>query len=88
MSLQILLDQIDSKIKELDSLRPINPEQMKVIMDKFYLEQDYNSNNIEGNSLTLQETRSLLLHDLVIGKAKRMRDYEEVKGHHKALLTL
>jgi Fic family protein len=29
-----------------------------------------------------------LLHDLVIGKAKKMRDYEEVKGHHKALLQL
>jgi Fic family protein len=88
MQLKILLDQIDSKIKELDSMRPIEPERMKVIMDKFYLEQDFNSNNIEGNSLTLQETRSLLLHDLVIGKAKRMRDYEEVKGHHKALLQL
>jgi Fic family protein len=88
MSLQILLDNINSKIKELDSLRPIDPELMKVIMDKLYLEQDYNSNNIEGNSLTLQETRSLLLHDLVIGKAKRMRDYEEVKGHHKAILEL
>jgi Fic family protein len=88
MSLQTLLEQIQVKLDELDSLRPIDPERMKVIMDKFYLEQDYNSNNIEGNSLTLQETRSLLLHDLVIGKAKRMRDYEEVKGHHKALIEL
>ena len=37
---------------ELDSLRPLTKEQEAIIMQKFRLDWNYNSNNLEGNSLT------------------------------------
>ncbi len=47
---------------ELDSIRPLSKEQEEIIMQKFRLDWNYNSNNLEGNSLTYGETKALLLH--------------------------
>ncbi|MEJ7661207.1 MAG: hypothetical protein WKG07_17150 [Hymenobacter sp.] len=57
------------------------------MLQKFRLEWNYNSNAIEGNSLTLGETRSLLLHGLTAA-GKPMRDHLDIKGHNEAVHAL
>ncbi len=44
----------------------------------------YNSNSIEGNSMTLQETY-LILNDGMTVKGKPLREHFEINNHHKAL---
>ncbi|AMJ66805.1 Fic family protein [Hymenobacter sp. PAMC 26628] len=72
---------------ELDALRPLSAEQEQRVLQKFRLDWNYNSNAIEGNSLTLGETRSLLLHGLTAA-GKPMRDHLDIKGHNEAVLWL
>jgi len=84
MSLFTELDQLKT---ELDKLRPLSPEQEARVLQKFRLEWNYNSNAIEGNSLTLGETRSLLLHGLTAA-GKPMRDHLDIKGHNEAVFWL
>lgn len=54
------------------------------IAQKFMLEFNYNSNHIEGNTLTYGQTELLLLFGKVVGDA-RMRDLEEMKAHNVGL---
>ncbi|QIX60749.1 Fic family protein [Hymenobacter sp. BT18] len=84
MSLFLEVDRLKA---ELDVLRPLSPEQEARVLQKFRLEWNYNSNAIEGNSLTLGETRSLLLHGLT-ASGKPMRDHLDIKGHNEAVLAL
>ena len=51
-----ILDRIDEKLTELEKLRPISSALIRKLQEQFALEMTYNSNNIEGNSLTLNET--------------------------------
>ncbi len=51
---------------------------------KLRLEWNYNSNHIEGNTLTYAETELLLIHGRT-GGGRPMRDYEEMKAHDVAI---
>ncbi|MFT5703313.1 MAG: Fic family protein [Rickettsiales bacterium] len=70
--------------KELDQLRPIDPEQEARIMQKLRLDWNYHSNALEGNSLTYGETKMLLLHGITIG-GKPFKDAMEITGHNEAI---
>jgi Fic family protein len=78
------IEKIDLKIKELDSLGEISIESNKLLQKKIRLEFNYNSNHIEGNTLTYGQTELLLLHDRSVGNAK-VSDLEEMKAHDLAL---
>lgn len=78
---------LDRLRADLDALRPLAPEQEARVLQKFRLEWNYNSNAIEGNSLTLGETRSLLLHGLT-AEGKPLRDHLDIKGHDEAVRGL
>lgn len=54
------------------------------LSQKFSLEFNYNSNHIEGNTLTYGQTEILLLFGKVVGEAK-MFDLEEMKAHNVGL---
>lgn len=82
-----LFADLDRLRADLDALRPLAPEQEVRVLQKFRLEWNYNSNAIEGNSLTLGETRSLLLHGLTAA-GKPMRDHLDIKGHNEAVFAL
>lgn len=82
-----LFADLDRLRADLDALRPLAPEQEARVLQKFRLEWNYNSNAIEGNSLTLGETRSLLLHGLTAA-GKPMRDHLDIKGHNEAVFAL
>ncbi len=69
---------------ELDKLRPISKEQEAVIMQKFRLDWNYHSNNLEGNSLTFGETKALIMFGIT-AQGKPLKDHFEIKGHDEAL---
>lgn len=75
---------IKTLFSEWQALQPLSAENRKRLDNKFLLEFNYNSNHIEGNTLTYGQTISLLIHGKVEGNAP-MRDYEEMKAHHAAL---
>jgi len=70
--------------EELDSLRPISKEQELKIMQKFRLDWNYHSNNLEGNSLTFGETKALILFGLT-AQGKPLKDHIEIEGHNEAI---
>ncbi len=53
---QSILQKIDLLQAKINRLRPLNPELMATLQDKLRVEWTYNSNAIEGNTLTLGET--------------------------------
>jgi Fic family protein len=75
---------IIDKLKEtLDSYRPLPNAIVKNINESLVIDWTYNSNAIEGNSLTLSETR-MVLEGLTIG-GKRMIEHLEVINHKEAI---
>ncbi|PSR55005.1 hypothetical protein AHMF7605_16580 [Adhaeribacter arboris] len=69
---------------QLDKLRPIEKEQEAIITQKFRLDWNYHSNNLEGNSLTFGETKALILFGIT-AQGKPLKDHFEIKGHDEAL---
>ena len=78
------LEAISQLKEELDSLRPLPTSVVAQVEQKLRLESNYHSNAIEGNSLTLGETRSLILHGLT-AHGKPMRDHLDIEGHDTAV---
>lgn len=66
------------------SLQPLKPEDKNRLDRKFMLEFNYNSNHIEGNTLTYGQTELLLLFGKVVDEAN-MKDLEEMKAHNVCL---
>lgn len=74
---------INRLYKELQSRLPIKPGYQQNLDKKFRLEFNYNSNHIEGNTLTYGETELLLIFDKTTGNHD-LREYEEMKAHDVA----
>lgn len=81
-SRESLLSQIDRKKVELDSRRPLTAGEVARLNEEFVIEYTYNSNAIEGNTLTLRET-DLVLRGLTIDQ-KPLKDHMEAVGHKEA----
>ena len=81
-SSESLLMQIDRKKKELDGRRPLTEGELERLNEEFTVEYTYNSNAIEGNTLTLRET-DLVLRGLTIDQ-KPLKDHLEAIGHREA----
>ena len=76
---------LEAQISEWHELRePIKYEDEERLWRKLRLEWNYNSNHIEGNTLTYHETELLLVYDRVAG-GHPLRDYEEMKAHNVAI---
>ena len=69
---------------KLNQLRPIPLPVLAKIKEQFEIEMTYNSNAIEGNSLTLKETFWVIQEGLTI-KEKPLKDHLEAKNHKEAL---
>lgn len=84
MELQNLFKSIDQKKKILDDNRPLPPEVIENLRDYFLVDWTYNSNAIEGNTLTLLETK-VILEGITVG-GKSLREHFEVINHKEAIL--
>lgn len=82
--IQEILKTISAKKKRLDALRPLPSIVVRSIQESLSLEWTYNSNSIEGNTLTLQETRVVLEDGMTIG-GKSMREHFEAVNHKEAI---
>lgn len=81
-SKESILAQIDRKKQELDTRRPLTRGELERLNEEFTVEYTYNSNAIEGNTLTLRET-DLVLRGLTIDQ-KPLKDHMEAVGHKEA----
>lgn len=79
-----ILEIIQQLKAELDALRPLDKEAEDRIMQKFRLDWNYHSNNIEGNSLTYGETKALILFGIT-AQGKPLKDHFEITGHNEAI---
>lgn len=81
-SIDNILSLIDLKKAELDGKRPLTEGELARFNEEFIVEYTYNSNAIEGNTLTLRET-DLVLRGLTIDQ-KPLKDHMEAIGHREA----
>lgn len=83
-SLPELYDQLTDLQKCLDSLRPLSNTQLNNLNESFDIEYTYESNRIEGNTLTLQETHLVVNKGLTV-KGKSMAEHLEAVNHQEAI---
>lgn len=78
---------IIEKKKILDRYRPFPKPILERLRDQFIIEWTYNSNAIEGNTLTLRETMLVLERGITV-KGKTLREHFEVTNHRAAIFEL
>jgi Fic family protein len=78
-----MFEQINRKKVKLDTLRPLPKYTLKSLREKLLLEWTYNTNAIEGNTLTMNETK-VVLEGITVG-GKTMREHLEVINHRDAI---
>lgn len=74
---------IDTLKKEIDKHRPLSENIVKSLREKLIVEWTYNSNAIEGNTLTLSETK-VVLEGITIG-GKSVTEHLETINHKEAI---
>jgi Fic family protein len=82
--LQTTFDRLYEKKAMLQNSRPLPKLALQKIREALSIEWTYNSNSIEGNSLTLRETQMVLQEGITI-KGKSLREHFEAKNHETAL---
>ncbi|GEN85186.1 cell division protein Fic [Sporosarcina luteola] len=78
-----MFERIDEKKAQLDAARPLPKYTLKSLREKLFLEWTYNSNAIEGNTLTMNETK-VVLEGITVG-GKTLREHLEVINHRDAI---
>lgn len=81
-----MFEEIDKKKSFLDRKRPLPEWTLKSIQEHLLLEWTYNSNAIEGNTLTLKETK-IVLEGITVG-GKTLKEHLEVINHRDAILFI
>lgn len=83
LELNHLLNRIDKNRKIINERRPLTPVEVQELDAYYKVGTTYSSNALEGNSLTLTETKVLLEDGITVG-GKPVRDFYEATGHAKA----
>ena len=78
------LQRIESLRNAIESKGKLSDEVLRKIEYKFRLECNYNSNKIEGGTLTKPETRSVMIGNITV-EGKPLKDIREMKGHDVAM---
>lgn len=86
-SLRETLSQLDDLKKCLDSFRPLNPMQAERLQAVWDTEYTYESNRIEGNTLSLSETH-LVINEGITVAGKTIREHLEAVNHKEAIQYL
>jgi Fic family protein len=79
-----LYGRIIRKRKELEKFRPFDQTALHKLQETFRVDLTYNSNAIEGNSISLTETKLILEEGVAIG-GKTLNEHLEVTNHSKAI---
>ena len=78
-----LFRRVAQKKKHLDEYRPLSTDMVQRLHDDFRVRFTYNSNAIEGNTLTLAETQMVLEYGVTV-EGHPLREYLEVTNHAEA----
>lgn len=70
---------LEEAYKKWQSLQPLGREQSELLSRKFSIEYNYNSNHLEGNTLTYGQTELLLLFGKIIGQGE-LKDFSDMKA--------
>lgn len=81
---QNLLKKLDEKKEKIKVLAPFPKDILEGLEKRFQIELTYNSNAIEGNTLTLKETKLVLEKGITV-EGKPLKDHLEAKNHKEAL---
>ena len=81
---QSTFERLYEKLAVLKQSRPLTSIALQKIKESLTIEWTYNSNSIEGNTLTLRETQMVLQEGITI-KGKSLREHFEAKNHEKAI---
>ncbi|WP_254616018.1 DNA-binding protein [Mycoplasma sp. OR1901] len=81
-SVEPLIHIIESKLEKIKKKRSLTSGELERLNEQFLTEYTYNSNAIEGNTLTLRET-DMVLRGLTINE-KSLNEHLEVIGHKEA----
>ncbi|HOS61692.1 MAG TPA: Fic family protein [Myxococcota bacterium] len=82
----ISYEHLDALKQKLDAFRPLPPEVVRNLHADLVLRWTYHSNAIEGNTLTLKETK-VVLEGITVG-GKSMREHLEAINHREAILFM
>lgn len=82
--LKVTLERVEGKKTLVDQSRPLPTTALSKLRENISLEWTYNSNAIEGNTLSLNETKVVLENGMTIG-GKSLREHFEVINHSKAI---
>jgi Fic family protein len=80
-------NEIDALQQKIDSYGELSADVKKKINYKFRLDWNYYSNSMEGNTLTMEETRSVMVGNLTVG-GKPIKDVLEMKGHDEVIAEI
>lgn len=78
-----MFEELDALRCKLQSVRPLSPESVRRLSEDFMIDYTYNSNAIEGSTLTLEETALVLKEGVTIG-GKPLKHHLEAIGHRDA----
>jgi Fic family protein len=78
-----MFDKVEKLKSKLNEYRPLTSEEVNRLREEFLIDFTYNSNAIEGNTLTLQETALILKEGITIDE-KPLREHLEAVGHKDA----
>jgi Fic family protein len=81
---QSTFDRLYQKKQKLQDSRPLPNIALNKIRESLSIEWTYNSNSIEGNTLSLRETQMVLQEGITI-KGKSLREHFETHNHDKAI---
>ena len=79
--------ELDSLAAQLRAMRPLNPGELRRLREEFAIENAYDSNAIEGGTLTLRETALILQEGITIGE-KPLREHLDAVGHRDAFFYM
>jgi Fic family protein len=77
-------NRLEEKVALLNKIRPLPTSAISKIKEALQIEWTYNSNSIEGNTLSLRETQMVLQEGVTI-KGKSLREHFEAKNHETAI---
>lgn len=82
--LQSTFERLYHKKQHLQSSRPLPAIALNKIKESLSIEWTYNSNSIEGNTMSLRETQMVLQEGITV-KGKSLREHFETHNHDKAI---
>ena len=78
------MDKVNEIMERWNALKPLSERDRELLSRRFTIDFNYNSNHIEGNTLTYGQTEILLLFGKIIGEAE-VKDVQEMTASNVGL---